>query len=108
MTGYEPIWFKYMKQFFLSSVEDGISYIEARIMFIAECVHFLRRSFVTLKSYRFMYGEDGQLNIPHREWVLLFKRAMEEVKEQLNAEGRGHLFMGAKVRSHTKHKNIRL
>lgn len=28
-----PIWEQYLREFFMSSVDDGISYVEPRIMF---------------------------------------------------------------------------
>ncbi|KDQ60895.1 hypothetical protein JAAARDRAFT_67324 [Jaapia argillacea MUCL 33604] len=76
-----PIWYPYIKEFFLSSVEDGISYIEARINFL----------------YKFMTGVDGEENIPHREWLLEFDRAIRDVKAELKEQGREDEFIGARI-----------
>ncbi|TFY65706.1 hypothetical protein EVG20_g5389 [Dentipellis fragilis] len=72
---------EYMREFFLSSIADGISYIEARMPFF----HKLR------------YDVDGNLNVPHREWVIDFERVMNEVKRDLKAQGREDEFVGAKI-----------
>ncbi|KAA1469338.1 adenosine deaminase-like growth [Dentipellis sp. KUC8613] len=78
---YRPVFVEYMREFFLSSIADGISYIEARIPFF----HKLR------------YDADGNLNVPHREWVVDFERVMNEVKQDLKAQGREGEFVGAKM-----------
>ena len=52
-----------------------------------------------------MYDENGQANVPHREWLLDFDRVLKEVKEELKAQGREDEFVGARVRR-TK-KNLR-
>ena len=44
-----------------------------------------------------MYGADGQENIPHREWLLMFDRVINEVKQEMTSQGRGDDFIGAKV-----------
>ncbi|KAF9015519.1 hypothetical protein BDQ17DRAFT_1295372 [Cyathus striatus] len=78
---FEPIFSEYIRQFFLTSIEDGISYIEARINFL----------------YKHMYGADGQDNIPHREWLLMFDRVQREVKEEMKNQGREDEFIGARI-----------
>jgi hypothetical protein len=45
-----------------------------------------------------MVGPDGQENVPHREWILMFEQAFKEVKEELAQQGRRHELLGAKVR----------
>lgn len=45
-----------------------------------------------------MTGEDGQENIPHREWFIVFDRVISEVKGELSRQGRGDEFIGARVR----------
>ncbi|KAI0820220.1 Metallo-dependent hydrolase [Trametes gibbosa] len=81
MTRYFPIFAEYIREFFLSSVEDGISYIETRIPF----------------WYKYMVGEDGKENIPHREWLLAYDRVIEEFKAELAAQGRSDEFVGSKI-----------
>ncbi|KAI0748685.1 Metallo-dependent hydrolase [Daedaleopsis nitida] len=86
MTRYLPIWIEYIREFFLSSVEDGISYVEPRVAF----------------WYKYMIGPDGEENVPHREWLLVFDRVLTEVKEELVQQGRGDDFVGAKIIYSTK------
>lgn len=44
-----------------------------------------------------MIGEDGQENIPHRDWLLTFDRVLDEVKAEMKQQGRGEEFIGARV-----------
>lgn len=44
-----------------------------------------------------MYGVDGAESVPHREWVLLFEKVLNEVKEDLKRQGREDEFIGARV-----------
>ncbi len=46
---------------------------------------------------RFMYGPDGQHNVPHREWLIIFDRVLLEVKEEMRQNGRADDFFGARV-----------
>lgn len=46
---------------------------------------------------RFGFGEDGQENIPHRDWLLAFDKVVQEVKEEMKSQGREDEFVGAKV-----------
>ncbi|EPS97019.1 hypothetical protein FOMPIDRAFT_1129241 [Fomitopsis schrenkii] len=78
---YMPIWEQYIKEFLLSSIDDGISYVEARINFLA----------------KFMTGPDGVENVPHREWLVVFDRVVNEVKAELESQGRQDEFVGAKI-----------
>lgn len=48
-----------------------------------------------------MTGPDGEENIPHREWLIMYDRVMNEVKEELKRQGREHEFVGSKV-SHSR------
>ncbi|KAF8969728.1 hypothetical protein BDZ97DRAFT_1794869 [Flammula alnicola] len=77
----EPIFAEYTREFFRSSIADGISYVEPRINFL----------------HKHMYGADGQENIPHREWLVMFDRVLKEVKEEMVQQGRGNEFIGAKI-----------
>lgn len=44
-----------------------------------------------------MVGADGQQNVPHREWLRVFERVLNEVKAELKQQGREGDFIGAKV-----------
>ena len=98
---FAPVWGDYIREFFLSSIADGISYVEARIGFFYKYVvssrklHILSTTYYL--SYRYMYGADGQENIPHREWVRIFEEVMNEVKDEMTKQGRGDEFIGARV-----------
>ncbi|KAI8982866.1 Metallo-dependent hydrolase [Trametes punicea] len=76
-----PVWTQYIKEFLLSSVADGISYVEPRIMFL----------------FKYMIAEDGQENIPHRVWFQTYERILNEVKDELKQQGREDEFVGSKI-----------
>ncbi|KAI0311600.1 adenosine deaminase-like growth [Amylostereum chailletii] len=78
---YRPIYRKYIRQFLIESIDDGISYMEPRINFIN----------------KFMWGESGEQNVPHREWLLDFDEIVKEVKAEMKNQGREDDFIGAKV-----------
>lgn len=44
-----------------------------------------------------MVSEDGEDNIPHREWLVVFDRVLNEVKEDMKQQGREDEFIGARV-----------
>lgn len=95
-----PIWEQYIKEFLLSSIDDGISYVEARINFLAKYVSALTSivcSALIVRTWRFMTGPDGVENVPHREWLVVFDRVVNEVKAELESQGRQDEFVGAKV-----------
>jgi hypothetical protein len=48
---------------------------------------------------RHMVGPDGQENIPHRAWVLMFEEAVSDIKAEMRELGREDEFCGARVRS---------
>ncbi|KAF9564345.1 Metallo-dependent hydrolase [Agrocybe pediades] len=77
----EPIFSEYVRQFFLSSIEDGVSYVEPRINFI----------------YKYMVGADGKENLPHRDWLIMFDRVVNEVKQEMAQQGREGAFIGARI-----------
>ncbi|KAH9483880.1 Adenosine deaminase 2-A [Psilocybe cubensis] len=77
----EPIFVEYVRQFFRSMIADGISYVEARINF----------------TPKLMYGADGQLNVPHRTWLQIFERVMNEIREEMKQQSRGDDFIGARI-----------
>ncbi|EIN07184.1 adenosine deaminase, partial [Punctularia strigosozonata HHB-11173 SS5] len=78
---FAPVWPRYIREFLLSSVDDGISYVEARINFV----------------YKFMVGADGQENIPHRQWLVDFEKVLSDVKDELKQQGREDEFFGARI-----------
>jgi hypothetical protein len=44
-----------------------------------------------------MYGADGQKNVPHREWLVMFDRVINQVKAEMVELDRPNDFIGAKV-----------
>ncbi|KAJ3500981.1 hypothetical protein NLJ89_g9548 [Agrocybe chaxingu] len=46
-------------------------------------------------DFRFLVGADGQDNIPHREWLVMFDRVSREVKVEMTQQGRD--FIGARI-----------
>ncbi|KAF7421154.1 hypothetical protein PC9H_011674 [Pleurotus ostreatus] len=81
LTRYAPIFRDYVKEFLLTSIADGISYVEPRINF----------------RHRFMDDADGNDCVPHREWLVMFDEVLKEVKEDLQKQGREDEFIGAKI-----------
>ncbi|KZT07988.1 adenosine deaminase-related growth [Laetiporus sulphureus 93-53] len=78
---YAPIFEEYIRLFLLSSVEDGISFLEPRINFF----------------HKTMAGADGTENISHREWFVIFENVVNGVKKELRQQGRENEFTGAKI-----------
>ncbi|KAF7363649.1 Brix domain-containing protein [Mycena sanguinolenta] len=78
---FTPIWEQYIYEFFRSSVEDGISYVEARINF----------------HPKYIVGEDGQDNVPHSVWLQIFDKTLTRFKADLKQQGREDEFIGARV-----------
>ncbi|KAJ7927540.1 hypothetical protein B0H13DRAFT_2229261 [Mycena leptocephala] len=74
---FTPVWRKYIYEFLRSSVDDGISYIEARLVY--------------------MVGETGEQDVPHREWLLIFDEVQNELKAELKRQGREDEFIGARI-----------
>ncbi|KAH8117190.1 adenosine deaminase-related growth [Phellopilus nigrolimitatus] len=81
LTRFKPIMIDYIREFFRSSIEDGISYVEARLPFWSH----------------FMIGADGQQNVTHREWVMMFEQVVNELKADLAVQGRTDEFYGARI-----------
>ncbi|KAF5358069.1 hypothetical protein D9756_001350 [Leucocoprinus leucothites] len=77
-----PIFKGYIKALLLSSVNDGIFYLEPR------CDFFFANGIVTA---------DGKRNVTSRDIVQLFEKTVHEVKEELRKEGRGDKFLGARM-----------
>ncbi|KAG8971485.1 hypothetical protein FRC05_011058 [Tulasnella sp. 425] len=78
---FEPILRKYVRQFLLTSIEDGISYIEMRTNFFNKAI---TRS-------------NGSDDFSTAEKVQLIGEVIDEVKEEMNSQGRGEEFVGAKI-----------
>ncbi|KAJ7940406.1 hypothetical protein B0H13DRAFT_1937950 [Mycena leptocephala] len=78
---FAPVWESYIYEFFRSSVEDGVSYVEVRVNFYP----------------KYMFGADGQENIPHREWLQIFDNTLNRFKADLKRQGREDEFIGAKI-----------
>ncbi|EKM82478.1 hypothetical protein AGABI1DRAFT_68123, partial [Agaricus bisporus var. burnettii JB137-S8] len=76
-----PIFRQYVRQFFLSSIEDGIMWVEPRINFL----------------YKSMTGADGNDNVTHREMLLAFDEVIQEVKTELKQRGQENKFIGARI-----------
>ncbi|KAF4578917.1 hypothetical protein EYR36_000726 [Pleurotus pulmonarius] len=81
LTRYAPIFRDYVREFLLTSIADGISYVEPRINF----------------RHRFMDDVDGNECVPHREWLVMFDEVLKEVKEDMQKQGREDEFIGAKI-----------
>ncbi|KAK7033986.1 hypothetical protein VNI00_012415 [Paramarasmius palmivorus] len=79
LVRYEPILIEYIRQFIVSSIEDGISYVEPRVNFM----------------YKSIISADGQ-EIPHRQLVVIFDRVVREIKEELKRDGKEG-FIGARI-----------
>ncbi|EPQ58065.1 adenosine deaminase-like growth [Gloeophyllum trabeum ATCC 11539] len=78
---YAPIWYPYIREFFRTSIDDGISYIEVRINF----------------GYKTMFNAEGYDVVPAREWVRDFERALRDTQQELKDQGRQDVFHGARI-----------
>ncbi|KAI0658804.1 Metallo-dependent hydrolase [Cubamyces menziesii] len=76
-----PVWTQYVKEFLHSSIADGISYVEPRIMF----------------WFKHMVGEDGEENVPHRVWFEIYERVLNEVNAELKEQSREDDLIGSKI-----------
>lgn len=47
-----------------------------------------------------MVRADGENNLEHREWLQLFSQTIEDVRNEMKAQGRSDEFVGAKVRGY--------
>ncbi|KAG6837260.1 hypothetical protein H0H93_012265 [Arthromyces matolae] len=81
LINFTPIFSEYIREFLRSSIEDGISYVEARVNFL----------------HKYMIGEDGEENVPHREWLTIFDLILKEVKDEMKMHGRENEFIGARI-----------
>ncbi|KAG7092704.1 hypothetical protein E1B28_009034 [Marasmius oreades] len=80
LTRYAPILEDYIKEFFHSSIEDGISYVEPRVNFMSKTVIMA----------------DGT-RVHHRELMVIYDRVIREVKEEMKRRGREGEFIGARI-----------
>ncbi|KAG9019560.1 hypothetical protein FRB90_000468 [Tulasnella sp. 427] len=78
---FEPVLRKYVREFLLTSIEDGISYVEMRANFFDKTI---TRS-------------DGAGDFSTIEKVRLISEVIAEVKEEMISQGRGDEFVGAKI-----------
>ncbi len=53
---------------------------------------------------RYMFDADGIQSVPHREWLLDFKQAIDDVRSVLKEQCRGDEFIGAKVGEWTRYR----
>ncbi|KAF8511122.1 hypothetical protein BU17DRAFT_54841 [Hysterangium stoloniferum] len=81
MLRYTPIWEQYIREFFLSSIRDGIMYMEPRISFWQKT----------------MINAKGEQSATHEEWLDIFERVIQQVKSELKAQGREDEFFGARI-----------
>ncbi|KDQ18077.1 hypothetical protein BOTBODRAFT_29392 [Botryobasidium botryosum FD-172 SS1] len=81
LLGYEPVLESYIRELLRTSIEDGISYIEVRVKFFDKT----------------MVRANGEDDLTHREWLVIFDRVVQEVKADMKAQGRGDEFVGAKI-----------
>lgn len=44
-----------------------------------------------------MFRQDGQENIPHREWLFMFETVINEAKDDMKKKGQEDEIIGAKV-----------
>ncbi|KAI6028501.1 Metallo-dependent hydrolase [Pisolithus orientalis] len=63
---YTPLWRQYIRQFLEDIAADGILYVEVRINF----------------TRRFMVGADGKMDVPHIEWLKIFKQVVDNFKQE--------------------------
>jgi adenosine deaminase CECR1 len=97
---FAPIWAEYIREFFVTSIDDGISYVEARINFLfkyATSVCSQHQMPSSKLHYRYMVGANGQEDIPHRDWIQMFGEIINEVKKDMKKKGREDEFIGARV-----------
>ncbi|KIJ35773.1 hypothetical protein M422DRAFT_180404 [Sphaerobolus stellatus SS14] len=90
LIGFKPVYEEYIYEFFRSSIEDGIMYVEARINFWYKYVSI----YLFLLT---MIGADGEDNVDHFEWLEIFERVVDRVKRELKEEGREDEFYGARI-----------
>ncbi|KAI0647566.1 Metallo-dependent hydrolase [Trametes meyenii] len=78
---FEPVFCEYIREFFISSIEDGISYVEPRVMFHS----------------KYIRGGDGLNNVSHCAQLQLYDRIIREVKTSMKERGNGDAFIGSRI-----------
>ena len=92
---------QHVREFLLSSIEDGISYVESRINFL-----FMRVSipvFLPLRTqvwYRSFFGPDGRATLTRRGMPKVYGSVVQELKDEMKRQRREDEFVGSKVFSH--------
>lgn len=78
---FTPIFTAYVREFLLSSIEDGISYVEARVNFL----------------FKTFFGPDGRNTLTHRDMLKIFGSVVQEVNDEMKRKGREDEFIGARI-----------
>ncbi|KAI0332609.1 Metallo-dependent hydrolase [Cubamyces sp. BRFM 1775] len=78
---FEPVLREYIREYFLSSIEDGISYLETRMLFHEKTI----------------LDAEGEETMDHEAFLRLYDGVVEEVKAKMKQEGRADEFVGSKV-----------
>ncbi|KAG8974155.1 hypothetical protein FRB93_001409, partial [Tulasnella sp. JGI-2019a] len=81
LLAFEPVLAAYLRELLLFSISDGISYVECRMDFLGKT----------------MVRTNGEDDLSHREWLEIFNKVIEEVREEMKVQGRDDEFVGAKV-----------
>ncbi|KAJ7582996.1 hypothetical protein C8J56DRAFT_956260 [Mycena floridula] len=95
MIRYAPIYAAYVKKLLLSSIDDGISYVEARIAFL--CPPEGHDPSIPLRAFTNLTNVEGYDVTDNREILLIVERVIQEVKDEMKSQGRENEFIGAKV-----------
>ncbi|KAG9119191.1 hypothetical protein FRC07_005931, partial [Ceratobasidium sp. 392] len=82
LTRYQPILKRYTEQLLRTQIEDGISHVELR---------------VGPAPTGDLISEDGTQNLTMSDVMEVMQDAIDNVRADLNAQGRGEEFVGAKV-----------
>ncbi|TIB38318.1 hypothetical protein E3P86_01692 [Wallemia ichthyophaga] len=81
LIAFEPIWEEYIKRLVLRCVEDGVGYVETRLLLINEL----------------SYDVNCNLRLTRRDSILIFLRGVESAKDVLREEGRLDKFYGINI-----------
>ncbi|KLO10537.1 adenosine deaminase-related growth [Schizopora paradoxa] len=80
-TNFFPLKKKYIKDFLLSSIEDGISFVETRFTFFSE----------------YLIDANGEDSVSHAEIFRTFGEIVQEVKDEMARQRRSDAFIGARI-----------
>ncbi|KAI0658813.1 Metallo-dependent hydrolase [Cubamyces menziesii] len=78
---FEPVLREYIRAYFLSSIDDGISYLETRMLFHAKTI----------------LDAKGEETMDHKGFLELYDSVVEDVKAKMKEEGREDEFVGSKI-----------